>query len=674
MKKFTLIVSAILLCSNIITAQQSSKLTGTPISALGVNYNTSQPDPNAAQYAFDGNFNTSYASFLRSFGWVGLELNQAYVITKVGYAPRSQWASRMLVGVFEGANQADFSDAIPFYIVPETPQENKLTYANVSCSRGFKYVRFVHSNKAGEWANNGDTVRCNVSELEFYGYPSQGNDDHLYQLTNLPTVSLKIQNNEDIRTKKPFRQGIFTIIWTDEATGKTKIYTDSMEIRGRGNASWNFAKKPYRFKLNKKTKLLDMPCKDKRWTLINNVGDKTLFRNLLAYDIASCFNMHYVPSGRNVDVIFNGEYRGNYQLTDQLEQGKNRVDVEEMLPTDISGEELTGGYMIEIDDYADGYSDEQKKELKPLENKTWFRSNKSTKVTIHYPEEENIVTEQSNYIKNYFNQLEDMVFSNTYLTDKPSYRNILDMDSFLEHFITGELSGNTDTYWSVYLYKYRSNPLLYTGPVWDFDLAFENDQRTYPINNKTDYIYKSGSCTGRTRDFVNKIIADTIFTSRMKYLWSKARHNCLSDSQIIAMVDNYEDLNTSSQELNFKRWTYFNQRVHLNPKTYANYSAEVDNVRNYFVNRAAWLDNKIGLIDVTEVDATPDGGNLMEIFASNGYVYVLNACPATISIYSIDGRVIMPATTVSNAEWSRPLPKGLYLVRANNTTVKVMVP
>jgi len=670
MKKITLISTIILFCSIPIFAQQSSKLTGTPIGALGVNYTTSQPDPNSAQYAFDGDFKTAYASYLRSFGWVGLELDKQYVITKIGYAPRNQWASRMLIGVFEGANKADFSDAVPFYIVPETPPEGKLTYADISCSRGFKYVRFVHTNKAGEWASAGDTVRCNVGELEFYGYASAGNDDHLYQISNIPTVSVKIENNKDIRTKKPYRKGIFTIIWTDEATGKTQIYSDSMEIRGRGNASWNFAKKPYRFKLNKKAKLLDMPCKDKRWTLINNVGDKTLFRNLLAYDIASCLDMRYVPSGRNVDLIFNGEYRGNYQLTDQLERGKNRIDVEEMLPTDVSGENLTGGYVLEIDAYANGYFED----LSHLEDISWFTSDKGTMVTIHHPDEEDIVPAQTKYIKDHFNYLESLLFSNNYLTANPSYRDILDMDSFIKHFITGELSGNTDTYWSVYLYKYRSNPVIYTGPVWDFDLAFENDARTYPINNKKDYIYKNyGSCTGRTRDFVNRVLDDNTFTERMKYLWSKARKSCLSDENIKAMVDYYEDLNNASQELNFKRWTYLNQKVHQNPRTYGSYEGEVDNVRNYFVARAAWLDNKIGLIEVSALDVTDDGGKIVEIYAYNGRVNVLNACSSTISICNIYGQTVLYPTKINSAEWSMPLASGLYIVKTENTTTKILV-
>ena len=56
----------------------------------------------------------------------------------------------------------------------------------------------------------------------------------------------------------------------------------------------------------------------------------------------------------------------------------------------------------------------------------------------------------------------------------------------------GELSGNTDTYWSVYMSKERGSDQFKTGPVWDFDIAFDNDYRTYPLNNKSEFVCFSG--------------------------------------------------------------------------------------------------------------------------------------------------------------------------------------
>ena len=74
--------------------------------------------------------------------WIGLDLGSPHVITKVGWAPsvESQVLSRVVLGVFEGANRPDFMDALPLYMIEEKAMNNKMTYADVNCSRGFRYV------------------------------------------------------------------------------------------------------------------------------------------------------------------------------------------------------------------------------------------------------------------------------------------------------------------------------------------------------------------------------------------------------------------------------------------------------------------------------------------------------------------------------------------------------
>ncbi|MBO4370160.1 MAG: CotH kinase family protein [Paludibacteraceae bacterium] len=660
--------------SQAVVAQTSNKLSGTPMGAIGVDYNTSQM-VNNVDLAFDGDLNTFYASYYRKFGWAGLELDQPYVITRVGYAPRYDWSERMKLGVFEGANKADFSDAIPIFIIRDTPAEGQMTYQDVSCSRGFKYVRFCHTNPAygtDGFATSADTVRCNVAELEFYGYPSAGNDEHLYTLTNLPTVTIHLFDNRDIVDRDNWLEGTISVISNNE-NGTTDILTDSLKAQGRGNYSFGFAKKPYKFKLNNKARLLDMPAKSKRWTLINNTGDKTLMRNLVAFDIAKCLNMEYVPAGRSVDVILNGEYKGNYQLCDQIEVNKNRVNIEEMLPTFTTGTPLTGGYLIEIDAYASGQYWEKQQELAPLRNKTWFYSNKGNPVTIKYPKDDEIVSEQSAYIINCFNTLESRVYANNYQTATPNYKDMFDIKSFVKHFIVGELSGNTDTYWSVYMYKHRGNDTLYTGPVWDFDIAFENDNRTYPINNKSDYIYKSGSCTGDMRNFVNRLLADPACKLELQYRWNLARKWCIQEDYLLGLIDDYAENLQESQALNFERWPYLNHYVHQNPRVYGSYQGEVDNVKTYLANRIAWLDNKIGYMDVgDDVDEYSVTKGL--IFTSDaGTLYLAHfAEGSTYEIYNTIGQQVKSGVIANDYE-TISLNNGLYIVRIAGLTRKVLV-
>ena len=549
------------------------KLTGVVIgNKESVDYQTNSMSTtvNTRDNAFDGDLNSYFASWERSYTWAGLDLGKPFVITRVGWSPRNdgQGEQRVVLGVFEGANREDFMDALPIYIITEKGKIGQMSYADVECSRGFRYVRYVGPSDA----------RCNIAELEFYGHQGEGDNSRLYQLTNLPTVSIHTLNGEIPYDKEHQIVSQLTIISGDG----TALLSEPGTTRERGNASRSFPKKPYRIKFDKKQHVLDAPAKAKKWTLINNYGDKTLMRNMLAFELSRRMGMTYTPYGTAVDVLLNGEYKGCYQLCDQVEINKNRINITEMTSKDNEGSALTGGYFVEIDAYA-------------YEEKSWFNSNKGNPVTIKSPDEDSITTQQKNYIKGYFNKME---------ADWKSY---LDLNSFLRHFLVGELSGNTDTYWSVYMYKDRDDDMMYTGPVWDFDLAFNNDQRTYPVNSKTDYIYRSGgSCAGNMRSFTDKIVVnDANAKKQLVEIWDEARQGGLTEENMVAYIDSLESVLQQSQKLNFIRWPMMNQLVHQNFKIWGSYEAEVENVRDFMKERIDWMDRKLnytynptGIIDM----------------------------------------------------------------------------
>ena len=160
---------------------QTEPLTGRIIgSTYSVDYTTGNPSTtiNTKESVFDDNLNTFFASYDRSYTWVGLDLGEKHVITKIAYAPRNGSAARMQLGVFEGANSPDFTDAVPIYMIKDVPQEGKLTTKYPRVTKGFRYVRYVGPNN----------VRCNVAELKFYGKKGEGNDNRFYSATNLPLV------------------------------------------------------------------------------------------------------------------------------------------------------------------------------------------------------------------------------------------------------------------------------------------------------------------------------------------------------------------------------------------------------------------------------------------------------------------------------------------------------
>ena len=625
-----------------------SKLSGSIIGTTSYfDYSTStcSATVNTAANVFDGDLTNTFATCSPSGGWVGLDLGEPCVITKVAFCPRPGQAQAMLLGVFEGANNPDFGDAIPLYLINQTPSQNSLTFQPITCSKGYRYVRYVGPSNAN----------CNVAEIEFHGYKAVGDNSNIPQTTNLPTVIIHTTNAQDIVNKDLYIKGIVSII----SDNGTKIYTDSLDIKGRGNASWNFPKKPYKLKLYNKVSLLGLPAKEKTWTLINNYGDKTLMRNLLADDLSKKLEMPYTPAARSVDVFLNGEYKGNYQLSDQVEVATGRVDVEKLKTTDITLPNLGGGYLIEMDAYA-------------YQEISWFTSIlESVPVTIHNPKDDEIVPAQSAFIKSHFEKMEAALFAANYTDVTDGFRKYIDTETFLRHFLVGEMSGNTDTYWSTYMYKKRNEDKFYFGPSWDFDIAYENDYRTYPINNNSEWIYSTtGSAATGVREIVNRIFSDQAILAQLKNIYASYRNRAIiNEGSLLQVIDDNAALLDQSQKLNFMRWDILGTQVHMNPQVLYTYSAEVANVRNFVKNRLIWMDKKLGYIPSAVNE--PEESKL-HLWNSECNIHLEGLSGnATIQIIDITGRIIKSEQAQDN--YTTILKQGVYMIRISDEANKYKV-
>ena len=578
--KYALTLAAFTLSLPLWSQDKGSKLTGTPLGSPSVDYSTGRVSTtvNTPACAFDGNISTFYASYDRSRTWVGLDLGSPHVITRVGWCPRNETSSltRVQLALFEGSNSPDFLDAIPLYLIPGVGKLGTMEYADVNVSRGFRYVRYVGPSDA----------RCNIGELEFWGYEGEGDDTQFYQVTNLPTISIHTYSGRDPQDKVNYLESNITVTY-DQGT---HIQEYPILTRCRGNASLGFPKKPYRFKFNDgkshhmlKGSPLESPAKAKNWTLINNYGDKTLLRNILAFEASRRLDAPYTVYCQAVDVIMNGEYKGCYQLCDHISVDPNRVNITEMETWDDEEPELTGGYLIEVDAYANS-------------EPCWFNSSRGIPVTIKSPDSEDITAKQKNYIQNYFNLFESAVWSANFSDENTGYRKYLDVESFLRHFLVGEFSGNTDTYWSTYMYKDREQDRFTVAPSWDFDLAFDNDSRTYPVNNHGDWIFRSGgSGAGNMSATVTRIISDPYAAKRLREIWKEVRNNgrFTAESWLSYLDSIAQDLD-ASQKLNFIRWPILNQAVHMNVMARGSYEAELQVVRKFLPQRIEWFDDYLG--------------------------------------------------------------------------------
>ena len=126
-----------------------------------------------------------------------------------------------------------------------------------------------------------------------------------------------------------------------------------------------------------------MPSKAKKWGLLANHMDKSLIRNLVAFKISSLLGQKYSPACKSVYLIIDGSFEGNYIICDKIERRKGRVELDKIEETDNEAPNITGGYLMEIDGFAD-------------QEEFHFSSKKGVKVTIKFPDANN---NQNAYIK-----------------------------------------------------------------------------------------------------------------------------------------------------------------------------------------------------------------------------------------------------------------------------------
>ena len=537
-----------------------AKLSGTVIgSRYSVDYTSGSQSTtvNVKNNVFDGNFDTYFSSYDRSGTWVGLDLGSKHVITKIGYSPRITQSHRVELAMIEGANNPDFSDALPIHMIKQSAPERQMTYEQTSCSRGFRYVRYVSPND----------VRCNLAELEFYGYEDEGDDSKLYQLTNLPTVVINTEGSQEIVSKE---EELSSTVYIISEEGTNLLATTETGVRGRGNASWDqFPKKPYRLKFKSKQSPLGAPASAKKWTLISNYSDKSLMRNILAFEASRRIGQAYTPYCHPVDVIVNGEYRGCYQLCDQVEAAEGRVPAKD-------------GYLIEIDAYA-------------WKEVSAFWSWRGTPVTIKHPDEDDITDSQRQHIESFFNQMETAALGEDFTDPEKGYRKYLDLESFLRNLLVGDFCGNTDLLWSVYMYKDAKDGKLYTGPTWDHDLSFDNDYRSYPVNANNDFIFLfvPSPASDAVRDITRRIVKED---PEAKNLLAQYWNQTLDEGDLKTLpeyLDQTYVLLQESQELNFKRWDILDSQVHMNFQALGTYEAEVNFLKNCLKERLVKFDEYV---------------------------------------------------------------------------------
>ncbi|MDE6542397.1 MAG: CotH kinase family protein [Muribaculaceae bacterium] len=330
-----------------------------------------------------------------------------------------------------------------------------------------------------------------------------------------------------------------------------------VNVKGRGNTTWSYPKKPYAIKLNKKAEVLGMP-KHKRWCLLANWMDRTVMRNDVAFEIGRRLTgLDWTPHGEYVDVVFNGRMVGNYYLCEQIKVDENRVDIVEMESDDVSEETITGGYLVELDTYFD--------EVNKFRTKR-----RNLPVNIKEPDEDVLVPAQLDYIQGYFNRIEDILYGGA----SGDVFDLIDVDSFVDWWLVYELAfcGEPGHPKSSYMHKDRGGKLK-AGPIWDFDWGSFYTFETRWRNQGSIYY--------------NDLFKKHEFVAKVKERWETAK---LSLVTIPDYIDKrYLEIQESA-ELNGKMWPI---SIVVNQDEKLSVTDAVERMKTRYTQRFEWMDQQI---------------------------------------------------------------------------------
>ncbi|TGN66509.1 hypothetical protein EXE59_23085 [Nocardioides eburneiflavus] len=265
--------------------------------------------------------------------------------------------------------------------------------------------------------------------------------------------------------------------------------THVTEVRGRGNSTWSWPKKPYKLKLEEDAALIGSRPFDE-WVLLAGYGDRSGLRTAAAFAVAAQTRLAWTPRFRFVEVVLNGQVQGLYMLTEQVEQGKGRVD----LPDD--------GYLLEMN----------KRYLR--DGEPGFRTGNGTAVAFKDPDE--ITKRQRREVRGAVRRFEKVLYGKSFAHPTRGYAKYVNVKRIIDWYVVEELFSNQDSnFQSSVNFSWVPGKKFVFGPVWDFDLSAGTRWRDY---GPPDVWH-----TREGRHWVARMLEDPAFSARVKSRWARLR-------------------------------------------------------------------------------------------------------------------------------------------------------
>ncbi|MBE6616654.1 MAG: hypothetical protein E7627_01735 [Ruminococcaceae bacterium] len=387
-----------------------------------------------------------------------------------------------------------------------------------------------------------------------------------YDVSDLPIIV--INTDSRIRSKTRYVGGTISIFGCEE---EYIIEDAPLEIRGRGNATWRFEKKSYKFKLQDKENLFGIANgKERIWVLLANHCDQSLLRNHVGLELGRVLDgIVWEPASIPVEVYLNGDFLGAYLLAEEIKISGDRINV-----TDTTPDAIDTGYMLEMTNYVD------------RDDVTITVVKRDYVIHNDLSADEKIKSAQKTFIKDYVNDCYEALKYG----DREKADSLIDLKSLAAVYILQETARNHDALWdNFYMWK-DAGGKLYFGPSWDFDIAMSNawDESI----ETTDFFAANGMGSAKgLADWFPIALANEWFRQIVADEWN-AEYDKIKE--LPAYIIEEAERHKASYERNFERWPIFGQRINVEPDSIMaldSYTAHYTYLSEWMEERIEWLNS-----------------------------------------------------------------------------------
>ena len=386
----------------------------------------------------------------------------------------------------------------------------------------------------------------------------------------LPVLFINTEGHRDIVSKDEYLHAQW---WIDnmgiegyESIGSADAPL-GMQIKGRGNYSWTLNKKPFRIKFDTKQKVLGMKS-NRHFCLLAHATWNDFLTNTVGFELSRRIGLAYTPAQEPVEVVLNGQYIGLYFLTEKIRVDKHRVNIEEQVNGDTNNENITGGWLLEIDDHPDP-------------DQFGIREGNGNWLAVKYHSPDSLSREQFRYLYHFIRDTDSAIYN----PDKTSteWEKYIDIDTLACFYIVNEVTDEIESFAnSLYLHKQRgdSTKLLF-GPVWDFGCSFGRAQ------NPAIYFLYENTADNFKAHWLEEIVKYPRFQQCVREHWNRFYPTQLED--IEEFIDAFVDQVSAAGDADALRWPEYLNGVPLKRRSDYFYKPLLRAKVNFLVEQ--WCDS-----------------------------------------------------------------------------------